>query len=213
MMTRLYHRESCPASRKVRRVLDGAGVAYEAINVPKLASERKQVLALRGVTDPQVPVLVEDDDVYQGSEKILEHLRDRYAGRFGDPPYALTRRVQDRDFEQVVGATRSALASEGFGVLTEIDVKATMKKKLDADVPDYLILGACNPSLAHQALSQEPGIGVLLPCNVVVAKDRDDGVVISAVDPVRMFSVVDQAELEPIARDVREKLVRALTSI
>ena len=135
------------------------------------------------------------------------------APRFGDPAYALTRKITDRPFGDVVSATREALAGEGFGVLTEIDVKATLKKKLDADFRDYLILGACNPPLAHQALTHEPGIGVLLPCNVVVASDLDGAVAVSAIDPIKMFSVIGRAELEPIAKDVRQKLARVLEAV
>ena len=139
--------------------------------------------------------------------------RPEQAASFGQPSYALTRKIEGRAFDQVVGAAREALAGEGFGVLTEIDDKATLKKKLDKDVRDYLILGACNPPLAHQALTHEPGIGVLLPCNVVVASDPDDAVVVSAIDPITMFSVIERPELEPIAKSVREKLERVLEAV
>jgi uncharacterized protein (DUF302 family) len=135
------------------------------------------------------------------------------ADRFGDPSYALTRHFEDADFDATVAKTREALAAEGFGVLTEIDVKATLAKKLDVDWRRYLILGACNPSLAHQALSAEPGIGVLLPCNVVVAEDADGAVSVSAIDPLAMFSVVGRDDVEPIATEVRAKLARALEAL
>jgi len=97
-------------------------------------------------------------------------------------------------------------------VLTEIDVEATLKKKLDVDFAPYTILGACNPPIAHQALSEEPGIGLLLPCNVVVVQD-DDGVVVSAIDPLRMFTVLDRPDIEPLAQQVRELLLAALGSL
>lgn len=212
-MIRLFHRQSCSSSAQVRRALDGAGIEYLAINVPKLGSERSELLALDGISNPEVPVLMDGDKVIQGSGKILEYVRELGGGRFGDPSYALTRRFTDRSFGEVVSSVREAIGTEGFGVLTEIDVKATMKKKLDVDFRDYVILGACNPPLAHQALTHEPGIGVLLPCNVVVASDPDGAVVVSAIDPVKMFSVVEEPHLEPVARDVRDRLVRALAHV
>jgi uncharacterized protein (DUF302 family) len=100
---------------------------------------------------------------------------------------------------------REELKVEGFGVLTEIDVKATLKEKLDIDVEPYLILGACNPPLAHRALEAEPDLGVLLPCNVVVYA-RDGVTHVSAVDAERMLSIVENDELTQVAEDVRARL-------
>ena len=104
-----------------------------------------------------------------------------------------------------VDRVREELKVEGFGVLTEIDVQATLKEKLDIDVEPYVILGACNPSLAHQALEAEPDLGVLLPCNVVVY-ERGGVTHVSAVDAERMLSIVENDELAPIAEDVRARL-------
>lgn len=131
---------------------------------------------------------------------------------FGEPSFAITRRLESADFDDVVARTRSALADNGFGVLTEIDVSATLDKKLGVSWPRYLILGACNPALAHRALSAEPGIGALLPCNVVVADDGD-GVVVSAVDPKAMFSVIDRDDVAPIADEVKELLEVAVAAV
>lgn len=129
-----------------------------------------------------------------------------------DCRYCLTRRASGT-FEDVVAATRAALATEGFGVLTEIDVKATLAKKLDVTTRPYLILGACNPALAHRALQVDPGIGSLLPCNVVVAENEDGTIDVSAIDPKAMFAVVDNADVMPIADEVRERLQRALAAL
>lgn len=118
----------------------------------------------------------------------------------------------DRDFDEVVSATRAALADEGFGVLTEIDVKATMKTKLDVDLEEYLILGACNPPLAHQALGAEPEIGVLLPCNVVVYRTGGKTRV-SAVAAEQMLDMMGNAELAPIAAEVAGRLDRVLVAV
>ena len=135
------------------------------------------------------------------------------ADKFGDPKYALTRHLSDVSFDQAVARARAALADQGFGVLTEIDVKATFKKKLDVDWRNYLILGACNPPLAHQALQGEAGVGVLLPCNVVVAEDADGAIAVSAIDPQAMFSVVNTPGMEPIVDQVRTKLQSAIEAL
>jgi uncharacterized protein (DUF302 family) len=108
-------------------------------------------------------------------------------------------------FEQAVARVREELVSEGFGVLCEIDVQATLREKLGVEGEPYLILGACNPQLAHRALEAEPDLGVLLPCNVVVY-ERDGETHISAVDAERMLSIVGNDELAPIAADVRSRL-------
>jgi uncharacterized protein (DUF302 family) len=115
-------------------------------------------------------------------------------------------------FADAVDAARTALASEGFGVLCTIDVQATMKEKLDVDREPYVILGACNPPLAHQALSAEPELGALLPCNVIVYVE--DGVThVSAIDAERMLSIVGRDDLEPIAQEVRSRLERVLAML
>jgi uncharacterized protein (DUF302 family) len=108
-------------------------------------------------------------------------------------------------FEQAVERVREELKSEGFGVLCEIDVQATLREKLGVEEEPYLILGACNPPLAHRALAAEPEIGALLPCNVVVYR-RGDTTHVSAIDAERMLSIVDNADVAPIAADVRAKL-------
>jgi len=112
-------------------------------------------------------------------------------------------------FAEAVERARAELQAEGFGVLCEIDVQATLKAKLDVDGEPYVILGACNPPLAHEALSAEPELGTLLPCNVVVYR-RDGATHISAIDAERMLSIVGNDELAPIAATVREKLARVV---
>jgi uncharacterized protein (DUF302 family) len=110
-------------------------------------------------------------------------------------------------YEDAVTRATAALKEQGFGVLTEIDVKATMKKKLDVDFQKYIILGACNPPLAYRALSAAPDVGLLLPCNVIVYEDADrSGSVVSIVDPLAMLGVLDEPELEPVAAEARARL-------
>jgi uncharacterized protein (DUF302 family) len=114
-----------------------------------------------------------------------------------------------RPFGDAVERVRAELAAEGFGVLCELDVAATLRAKLGVEREPYLILGACNPPLAHRALEAEPDLGVLLPCNVVVYR-HGGATRISAVDPERMLSIVDNEELAPVAADVRTRLRRVV---
>lgn len=130
----------------------------------------------------------------------------------GSPSYTISVRLPQADFEEAVERTIEALKTEGFGVLTEIDLQGTLKKKLDVDVPKYRILGACNPPLAYKAVSVEPGIGALLPCNVIVAQE-EEAVFVGAIHPTAMFSVVERPEVAPLAAEVAEKLERALASL
>lgn len=118
-------------------------------------------------------------------------------------------------FEEAVRRTREALSEQGFGVLTEIDVKSTLKQKLSQGIEDYLILGACNPQLAHQALGVDREIGLLLPCNVVVRTDpgATDSVIVDAMDPQIMVQVAGAAALQPIADDAAARLRAAIDSL
>jgi uncharacterized protein (DUF302 family) len=118
----------------------------------------------------------------------------------------------DAPFGRVVAAVRSALGHQGFGVLTEIDVQATMKARLDADTGPYVILGACNPSLAHQALGIDPSLGLLLPCNVVV-REAGGSTVVEAVDPEMMMAVSGNPDLKPVAADAAMRLRAALAEL
>jgi uncharacterized protein (DUF302 family) len=115
-------------------------------------------------------------------------------------------------FDEVLARTRSALKSEGFGVLTEIDVKATMKDKLGLDESAYTILGACNPALAHRALAAEPELGLLLPCNVIVY-ETEGGTKVSAMDPGIMEKLIDNPVLAEVAGEVRARLERVLENL
>ena len=144
---------------------------------------------------------------------LEDSARDTADVQFGDPTYGLTRHIEGMTFSDAVTATKAALETEGFGVLTEIDVKATMKKKLDVDYPHYLILGACHPPSAHMALSSERAIGLLLPCNVVVTEDAAGQAIVSMVNPREMFKAVGRSEMEPVVSDVEARLQRALATI
>lgn len=126
--------------------------------------------------------------------------------------YALTTTV-DGTFEQTLEATREALVRQGFGVLTEIDLRATLKSKLDVDVAPQVILGACRPPLAYAALQAEPSIGLLLPCNVVVRSVGEDRTLVEAMDPSVMVDLTGNRDLVAVADDARTRLSAALDSL
>lgn len=119
----------------------------------------------------------------------------------------------DRPFEQAIEDVTQALQSEGFGVLTTIDVKATLKKKLDVDFPPYTILGACNPKYAYRALQAENKIGTMLPCNVILRQTDDGGVEISAVDPIASMAAIDNPDLAEIALTVQGLLKKVIDKV
>ncbi len=123
--------------------------------------------------------------------------------------YTHDRLLADTGIDDADTRVRAALADAGFGVLTEIDVKATMKKKIDKDMAGYRILGACNPNMAWEAMGLEPRIGAMLPCNVIL-RSVDGGTEVSAIDPVASMQAVDNAELHKVAGHVRDMLVRAV---
>lgn len=129
-------------------------------------------------------------------------------------PYKIGKTVRlHTDFETAQALVTEALKAEGFGVLTEIDVKATLKKKLDVDFRPYKILGACNPSLAYRALSATPEVGLLLPCNVTIAEVEDGLTEVALVDPVAMLGVLPHEALKPVAEEAAARLERVAQSL
>lgn len=119
----------------------------------------------------------------------------------------------DMGFDAAIAKVTGELQKEGFGILTEIDVAGTMKKKINADMPAYRILGACNPSLAHRAISAEPSIGLLLPCNVVVREDTHGKIHVEFMDPIALLQLVDRPEVVEMANEVRQRLDRVLAAL
>ncbi len=126
--------------------------------------------------------------------------------------YTINRTIPGETIDAVESRAREALAGQGFGILTEIDVEATMKKKLNVEMSGYRILGACNPGMAHRAIGVEPRVGAMLPCNVIL-REVEGGIEIGAVDPVASMQAIDNADLKAIAEQVRDLLAKAVQAI
>ncbi|NNK18030.1 MAG: DUF302 domain-containing protein [Maribacter sp.] len=127
--------------------------------------------------------------------------------------YYFNKILKNLTFDKVVDKTTQALKEEGFGILTEIDIKTTLKNKLDVDFPNYKILGACNPAFAHKALLSENKIGTMLPCNVIVRETKDGSIEVAAVDPIASMMGVKNEDLGAIAGEVQTKLKKAVDSL
>ncbi|WP_339793071.1 MAG: DUF302 domain-containing protein [Imperialibacter sp.] len=127
--------------------------------------------------------------------------------------YSINKILKGKSFDEATEQVTAELKKEGFGVLTEIDIKETLKKKLDVDFRKYKILGACNPQFAYKALQSEDKIGVFLPCNVVVQEQANGEIEVSAVDPIASMGSVKNTDLEGIAKEVQQKLTRAISNL
>ena len=128
-------------------------------------------------------------------------------------PYHITKQVEKQDFDQLKNKVVEALKAEGFGVLTEIDIKATMKKKLDKDYRPFIILGACNPVFADKVLSIDPNMSAMLPCNVSLRELDSGKIEVSAIEPIAAMAGVGSPEIKPLATEVSAKLARAVAAI
>lgn len=127
--------------------------------------------------------------------------------------YTFDKQLTGTTFEAAVARTKEVLAANGFGILTEIDVRKTMKEKLDADMPGYVILGACNPKMAFEALKLDPRVGAMLPCNVIVREQEGGAVEVSAIDPVASMQAIENDELHAVAGKVQTMLSDVVKAI
>ena len=209
---KLYQREACPSCTQIRHWFGRHNINYEIVNVAKLGPQRQELIDIGAPL--VVPVLQDGDQIITDGEKIIAYLEENYGTKdFGDPIYGLTKNLGKTDFAETRVKVEAALKEVGFGVLTEIDVKATLKKKIDADFRPYLILGACNPKFAHEALQTEPGIGLLLPCNVVITEDDNSDIIVSAIDPMKMMVPIERDEMKIFAKEVRMLLVKVINAL
>ncbi|RME75761.1 MAG: DUF302 domain-containing protein [Planctomycetota bacterium] len=196
----------------VERSLEYLGLDYSVRVVPKNKAERKEVVEISGQNS--VPVLVDGEKVISDSEKIIQYLREKYQlpEEIPSNPLGISTEMTGA-LEEIKDKTLEALKEVGFGVLTEINVKETLKKKLGVDVPEQLILGACNPKIAHQAMEMEPNLGLLLPCNVIIRQLENDRYLVSAIHPVKMLSLVGRPEMTFLAKQVKEMLEKAISKL
>jgi len=132
---------------------------------------------------------------------------------FGTPTYGITRVLTDTTFEHAIELVTQRLAENGFGILTTIDVQSTLQQKIGASIPRYTVLGACNPSLAHQALQTDPAFGLLMPCSVVVAEQDDGSVAVSVGEPGAIFRALQRDDLDGFAEQVRAPLIAAMDAL
>jgi len=132
---------------------------------------------------------------------------------FGQPTYGITRVLEGTPFDEAIERVTARLAENGFGILTSIDVQNTLQQKIGAEIPRYTVLGACNPTLAHEALSTDPAFGLLMPCSVVVAEQGDGTVAVSVAEPAAMFRALQRDDLEAFADRVRAPLQAAMEAL
>jgi uncharacterized protein (DUF302 family)/glutaredoxin len=210
----LYQLENCPYCQIVRKKLSQLNLPVQLVPVEAQGADRHSLFELSG--QRSVPVLSDDENVVVGSDRILAHLDDAY-GQPGNNPMPANdmgiSTVASGSYEEVVDRTVEALKAQNFGVQAEIDIQATLKKKLDVDMPKQLILGACNPGIAHRLLEAEPEIGLLLPCNVTIREIGEDRFAVSAVHPVKLLAMIGREDLMPIAMEARDKLKAAIQTL
>lgn len=204
----LYYMAKCPYCQSVIRALDAFGLACELL--PK-ANNLEKIKALSGGT---VPILVDGEQVFTESKDIITHLSEKYAkgAAVASNDYGFTAEF-DGNMEEAEKAITAALKDVGFGILTRIDVAETLKKKIDMDRPPYVILGACNPNIAGQAIGMEPDLGLLLPCNVVVRINDKGATEVAVVNPMQMLSVVGRQDMLDMAREVNGLMKQALAAV
>jgi|APSaa5957512622_1039677.scaffolds.fasta_scaffold03640_7 uncharacterized protein (DUF302 family) len=146
--------------------------------------------------------------IFQADNQLMEMINTNESSS-----YSFSKKLNNISFEEAIIKVTEQLKTEGFGVLTQIDVKATLKKKLDVDFKNYMILGACNPPYAYKALQAENKIGTMLPCNVIVQEHEDGSIEVSAVDPIASMIAVDNSELAVVAKEIQSKLEKVINEL
>jgi len=210
----LYNLESCPFCQLIRKKMEILGLSAMLIPVPENGDDRKEVIEVSG--QKSIPVFIDGDQIMTSSKEILVHLDNKYGSGSPVPlpgnDYGW-RTIIKGSYDEVYEKTAKAFQAAGFGILTEIDVKATIKKKLDIDMPVNTILGMCNPKLAHDAMIAEPDIGLLLPCNVVIREEGENSYHVTAIRAVKLFSVVGRDDMLPFAMNVNKMIRGAMAEL
>jgi len=198
----------CPYCQTVLRALDAYGVDCE------LLSKAGNMEVIEKLSGGSVPILVDGDKVMTDSKEIIDYLGDKYGQgtALAGNSYGYTIEY-DGTMEEAEEAITASLKEVGFGILTRIDVAATLKKKIDLNRNPYVILGACNPKIAGEAIAMEPDLGLLLPCNVVVRINDAGATEVAVVNPMQMLSVVGRNDMLDMANHVNKLMKEALESI
>lgn len=205
---KLYYMAKCPYCQSVIRALDTFGVDCQ------LLSKEKHGEDIKRLSGGSVPVLMVGDEVIKDSSSIISYLSDHYGQGAKVPAnrYGFTAEYHGT-MEEAEAAITHALQEVGFGILTRIDVAATLKKKIDLDRAPYVILGACNPKIAGEAIAMEPDLGLLLPCNVVVRINDAGATEVAVVNAMQMLAVVGRNDMLETAKTVNDLMTSALAKI
>lgn len=203
---KLYYMAECPYCQTVIKALDTFGLNCE------LLPKSKNMEKVKELSGGSVPVLVSGEKVIAGSSAIIEFLADGSETKVPANSYGIQTEF-DGTMEEAEAAVTEALKEVGFGVLTRIDVAATLKQKIDLDRAPYVILGACNPKIAAQALEMEPDLGLLLPCNVVVRENNEGKTEIAAVHPIKMLGIVGRGDMLVLAEQVMGLMKQVIAAV
>ncbi|MDX8382928.1 MAG: DUF302 domain-containing protein [Ghiorsea sp.] len=205
---KLYYMAQCPYCQAVLKALDTFGLDCELLPKSKYSEE------VKAITGGTVPILLADDEVITESKTIIQYLSDNFGE--GKEIVGNTYGLQteyDGNMEEAEAVVTTALKDVGFGILTRIDVAETLKKKIDLVRPPYVILGACNPKIAAEALEMEPDLGLLLPCNVVVRINDAGKTEIAVIHPMKMLGVVGRVDMLSLAEQVMKMMKQVIATV
>ncbi|MCP3674966.1 MAG: DUF302 domain-containing protein [Gammaproteobacteria bacterium] len=205
----LYNLESCPFCSLIKKKLEILGLPVLLVPVPVNGDDRKEVIEISG--QKSIPVFVDDGKVITSSKEIMEYLDTEY-GTGSPVPLPSSdigwRTIIKGSYDDVYAKTIKAFQEAGFGVLTEINVQATLKKKLNIDMAPNTILGMCQPQLAYDSMMAEPDTGLLLPCNVVIREESENSFHVTAIRSVKLFSLVGREDILNFSMKIN-KMIRA----
>lgn len=210
----LYQLEECPFCKIVRKKLGELKLTALLVPVEHKGAERKKLIEISG--QQSVPLLTDGEHIIEGSASILSYLDKTYGDGTRKPltpnNYGIRKKIKG-SFETIKQKTIDALQNEGFGVMTEIDISAALKQKINVNIPKHVILGVCNPKLAYQALELEADLGLLLPCNVVIKEANENEYWVTAINPVKLMSFTGRDDMFTIGKAVKNKFDNAMEKL